>query len=260
MSKLSSLLIGIKVQSRLQQLHSCQFLKMSVDISSLRIRYKDRSETFLEEHLVAKEPFAQFHSWFEQAKSNAKILEPNAMCLSTATKDGKPSGRFVLCKGYGKDGFKFFTNLESRKAGELKENPNAALTFYWEAMNRSIRIEGVVGTLSNEESETYFHARPVPSQIGASASHQSQPIQSRDVLCDREKILEEKYTEKGITVPKPDFWGGYILKPHTVEFWQGQRDRLHDRIRFRLPAEGEVADGVLLHQGENGWVYERLSP
>ncbi|KAJ2948993.1 hypothetical protein O0L34_g5932 [Tuta absoluta] len=233
---------------------------MSVDIESMRLRYKDKNDTFLEKHLASKEPFGQFKAWFEEACNKKEILEPNAMCLATATKDGFPSARFVLLKGYGKEGFKFFTNYESRKANELAQNPNVAATFYWESLNRSIRIEGHVEKVPAEESTRYFHARPVASQIAACASHQSTPIESRDVLCERESVFEKEYMIPGKEVPRPDYWGGYLIIPRCVEFWQGQRDRLHDRIKFRKPQPGEVPDGKLLHQGDDGWVFERLSP
>lgn len=233
---------------------------MSIDIGGMRIKYKDKDETFLEKHLVSKEPFGQFKAWFEEACSRKEILEPNAMCLATVSKDGFPSARFVLCKGYGKDGFKFFTNYGSRKASEMESNPNVAATFYWEVLNRSVRIEGAVEKLDETESTKYFHSRPVPSQIAACTSFQSTPIESRDVLCERESVLEKEYMIPGKEVPKPTFWGGYIIRPRAVEFWQGQRDRLHDRIKFRKPKEGETPDGKLLHEGEDGWVYERLSP
>lgn len=233
---------------------------MSIDIGGMRIKYKDKNDTFLEKHLVSKEPFGQFKAWFEEACSKKEILEPNAMCLATVSKEGFPSARFVLCKGYGKDGYKFFTNYESRKAKEMDGNPNVAATFYWDVLNRSVRIEGFVEKLDEAESTKYFHLRPVPSQIAACASFQSTPIESRDVLVERESVLEEKYLIPEKEVPKPSYWGGYIIRPRAVEFWQGQRDRLHDRIKFRKPKEGEVPDGKLLHQGEDGWVYERLSP
>ncbi|XP_026734258.1 pyridoxine-5'-phosphate oxidase-like [Trichoplusia ni] len=234
--------------------------KMSIDIGGMRIKYKDKDDTFLEKNLVSKEPFGQFKAWFEEACARKEILEPNAMCLATVSKEGFPSARFVLCKGYGKDGYKFFTNYESRKAREMDGNPNVAATFYWEVLNRSVRIEGHVEKLSEDESTKYFHSRPVPSQIAACTSYQSTPIPSRDVLCERESVLEQQYMIPEIEVPKPKFWGGYIIRPRAVEFWQGQRDRLHDRIKFRKPKDGEVPDGKLLHEGEDGWVYERLSP
>ncbi|XP_047991250.1 pyridoxine/pyridoxamine 5'-phosphate oxidase-like [Leguminivora glycinivorella] len=234
--------------------------KMSIDIGGMRIKYKDKDETFLEKHLVSKEPFGQFKAWFEEACTKKEILEPNAMCLATVSPQGFPSARFVLLKGYGKEGFKFFTNYGSRKAREMDLNPNVAATFYWEVLNRSIRIEGQVDKLSEEESVTYFHSRPVPSQIAACASHQSTPIESRDVLQERESVLEAQYLVPEKEVPKPSYWGGYIIRPQAVEFWQGQRDRLHDRIKFRKLNVGEQPDGKLLHEGEDGWVYERLSP
>ncbi|KPI97688.1 Pyridoxine-5'-phosphate oxidase [Papilio xuthus] len=233
---------------------------MSIDIGGMRIKYKDKDDTFLEKHLVAKEPFGQFKAWFDEACGRKEILEPNAMCLATVSKDGYPSARFMLCKGYGKDGFKFFTNHGSRKAIEMSANQNVAATFYWEVLNRSVRIEGYVDKLSEEESTKYFHSRPVPSQIAACASYQSTPIESRDILCERERKLEAEYMIPEKEIPKPSYWGGYIIRPRAVEFWQGQRDRLHDRIKFRKPAEGEVVDGKLLHQGDDGWVYQRLSP
>lgn len=234
--------------------------KMSIDIGGMRIKYKDKRDTFLENNLVSKEPIGQFHAWFQEADKQPEILEANAMLLATATRDGYPSARFVLCKGYGKEGFKFYTNYESRKAQELKANPNVAATFYWECLKRSIRIEGHVEKLSVEESIKYFHSRPVLSQIAACASRQSTPIESRDVLCEKEKALEKEYLVPGAEVPKPDYWGGYIIRPRAIEFWQGQSNRLHDRIKFRRPKEGEVPDEIMLHQGEDGWVFERLSP
>ncbi|XP_041979441.1 pyridoxine/pyridoxamine 5'-phosphate oxidase-like [Aricia agestis] len=234
---------------------------MNIDITTLRSKnYKSRDEAFLEENLVSKEPFGQFKAWFEDACMRKEILEPNAMCLATATKDGTPSARFVLLKGYGKDGLKFYTNYGSRKAKEMEQNPRVAATFYWEVLNRSVRIEGVVEKVSEEDSVKYFHSRPVPSQIAACASYQSTPIESRDVLCEREKALEAEYMMPGKEVPKPAYWGGYIIRPNAVEFWQGQMSRLSDRIKFRKPMNGEVPDGKLLHKGDDGWVYERLSP
>lgn len=234
--------------------------RMSVDIGDMRLKYKDKKDTFLESKLVSKEPIGQFKHWFEEARNKKEILEPNAMSLATATSNGVPSVRNVLCKGYGKDGFKFFTNYGSRKANEMAENPHVAATFYWEYLNRAVRIEGIVEKLSAEESEKYFHSRPVTSQIGASVSFQSQVIPSRDVLIEKEHELEDKYTSKGLPIPKPDFWGGYIIKPSSIEFWQGQTDRVHDRINFRKPKDTDKVDGSLLHEGEDGWVFERLSP
>lgn len=233
---------------------------MAVDsgVSSMRASYRGRQDVFTEEDLAFKEPIGQFTEWFNQARNNEKILEANAMCLATASKDGTPSARYVLLKGFGPDGFKFFTNYESRKGKELDENPKAALTFYWDVLRRSIRIEGKVLRLSEKESDEYFHSRPRESQIGACASNQSTPISGRCVLTSAEQELTTKYSDH--IIPRPSYWGGYILIPHSIEFWQGQSTRLHDRIRFRLPENSEKPDGKLLHEGENGWVYERLAP
>lgn len=231
---------------------------MAIDIGGMRTSYKGKSEVFIEDDIPVKEPFNQFKIWFDEVCNNPKIIEPNAMCLATATKDGVPSARFVLLKGYGKEGFKFFTHYTSRKGIELEENPAAALTFYWDVYNRSVRVEGIVKKLDMKEADKYFNSRPRQSQIGALASNQSNPIKNRNVLCANEQKISEEY--KDCPIPRPPKWGGYILIPHSVEFWQGQTDRLHDRIKFRKPKEGENADGVLLHKGEDGWVYERLAP
>lgn len=224
----------------------------------MRIKYKNRSETFTEDQLVSKEPIGQFKAWFDEACDLPQIFEPNAMFLATATKDGLPSVRAVLLKSYGSEGFKFYTNYESRKGRELAENPNAALMFYWEPLKKGIRIEGKVEKMSAEDSDRYFLSRPYSNQIGAMTSKQSSVIASRETLIIRERELMAQFPEG--QVKRPDCWGGYIVIPRSVEFWQGQSDRLHDRIRFRRPKPNEKIDGVLCHKGENGWVYERLSP
>ncbi|XP_015605078.1 pyridoxine-5'-phosphate oxidase isoform X2 [Cephus cinctus] len=224
----------------------------------MRIKYKDKSDTFTEDHLESKQPFGQFKAWFEIACNTPGILEPNAMFLATATKSGIPSVRPVLLKGYGSEGFKFYTNYDSRKAGELDENPNAALTFYWEALKRTVRIEGTAERTSSTDSDCYFNSRPYPSQIGSMASKQSSVIAGRETLMVKEKELLEQFPEG--SVKRPPNWGGYIVIPKSVEFWQGQSDRLHDRIRFRRRKPGEKPDNILVHEGDDGWVYERLSP
>ncbi|KAK2576001.1 hypothetical protein KPH14_007360 [Odynerus spinipes] len=230
----------------------------NIDIGGMRIKYKDKTETFTEENLVSKEPIGQFKAWFEEACNTPQILEPNAVFLGTATKDGIPSVRAVLLKGYGTEGFKFYTNYDSRKGRELAENPNAAMNFYWEPLRRAVRIEGIVEKTSAEDSDQYFYSRPFSNQIGSIASKQSSIIANRQTLIVKERELLAQYTEK--TIKRPECWGGYIVKPKSVEFWQGQSDRLHDRIRFRRPERGEKIDNIFVHQGENGWVYERLSP
>lgn len=232
-----------------------------IDLASMRKKYKSANEAFLETDLIAKEPIGQFADWFQLANEAYKMHsgEANAMTLSTATREGRPSARLVLLKGYSKEGFKFYTNYESRKGKELIENPFACLVFYWEILNRSVRIEGRVERLSDEESTAYFHSRPWESQIGACVSHQSTVIENRDVLTRRDAELKEQYKDKEI--PKPDYWGGFRVVPDVIEFWQGQSNRLHDRIVFRRPGDDdERPDGKMVHGGDDGWVYTRLSP
>ncbi|XP_012228679.1 pyridoxine/pyridoxamine 5'-phosphate oxidase-like [Linepithema humile] len=230
----------------------------TADIGDMRIKYRDRSETFTENSLISKEPIGQFKAWFDQACNTPQILEPNAMLVATATRDGVPSMRAVLLKGYSNEGFKFYTNYDSRKGRELSNNPRAALTFYWEPLKRSIRIEGIVEKTSAEDSDRYFQSRPYVSQIGAIASNQSKVIANRETLMIRERELLAQFPEG--QVKRPDCWGGYLVVPHFIEFWQGQSDRLHDRIRFRRPKPNEIIDNILVHEGKDGWVYERLSP
>jgi pyridoxamine 5'-phosphate oxidase len=171
-------------------------------------------------------------------------------------REGFPSNRYVLLKGFDQRGFTFYTNYSSRKADDMETNPNVAVAFYWLPLRRSIRIEGTVTKVSREETETYFHSRPRASQIGALASPQSQVIPSREHIDEIESEIKKKLGESEV-VPLPD-WGGYLITPRAIEFWQGQTNRLHDRIRFRK--SDEAVDEKLVHQGENGWVYERLAP
>ncbi|KAL6997367.1 Pyridoxine/pyridoxamine 5'-phosphate oxidase 1, chloroplastic [Sarracenia purpurea var. burkii] len=216
-----------------------------IDISALRENYI--SPEFLEDQVEA-DPFDQFKNWFADAVA-AGLREPNAMALSTAGKDGKPSSRIVLLKGVDKDGFAWYTNYQSRKAREISENPHASLLFYWDGLNRQVRVEGYVEKVSEEESEQYFHTRPRGSQIGAIVSKQSTVIPGRHILHEDYKELEAKFSD-GSLIPKPKHWGGYRLKPELFEFWQGQQSRLHDRIRY-FP---EVIDGKRV------WKIDRLAP
>jgi len=189
------------------------------------------------------DPIAQFQKWFTQALQ-AEIVEPNAMTLATVGGDGQPSSRIVLLKAVDQRGFSFFTNYESRKGRELAENPKASLTFFWAGLERQISVAGAVSKLSREESEAYFAARPHGSQRGAWVSKQSQIVANREFL---EKRLAEVEAQFGDKVPMPPYWGGYVLTPHSLEFWQGRPNRLHDRLRYQKNPDGT-------------WLIERLSP
>jgi len=204
---------------------------------------RDYSHSELSEDSVSADPFAQFDRWMNDAL-NAELIEPTAMTLSTVGDDKRPSSRVVLLKGFDAGGFVFFTNYESQKGTQLAANPHAALHFFWPELERQINIRGAVARTSRQESEEYFRSRPFESRIGAAASKQSSTIESRDDLENRVAELREKYADGN--VPLPTFWGGFRLKPDHFEFWQGRRNRLHDRICYDL-----IGDG---------WTISRLSP
>ncbi len=183
----------------------------------------------LNETTVDKNPFIQFGKWYEGVL-NSNLNEPTAMMLSTADVNGNPSARIVLLKDIDDSGFIFYTNYGSRKGKDLKENPKAALTFFWDELRRQIRIEGRIEKISRESSKEYFSSRPHESQIGAWVSEQSSVIPNREILEIKFDELEEKFGNEEI--PLPDFWGGYRLIPNYFEFWQGRENRLHDRICY----------------------------
>jgi pyridoxamine 5'-phosphate oxidase len=193
---------------------------------------------------VDADPIVQFTRWFEQALAG-EITEPNAMTVATATRDGIPSARMVLLKGFDERGFVFYTNYESQKGRELAENPVAALVFHWVELHRQVRVAGVVERVSAEESDAYFQSRPRGSRLGAWVSHQSAVLTGREELEVRLAALVAQYGEGEI--PLPPYWGGYRVIPASVEFWQGRPSRLHDRLRYS-------------RQPDDSWRIERLSP
>lgn len=214
---------------------------MAHSIADIR---KDYILSSLSETDVEQDPMVQFERWWAEAL-NSDITEVNAMTLATASAEGVPSARIVLLKGFDKDGFIFFSNYESFKGKDLQENPRACLVFFWKELERQVRITGVVNKLDDTANDEYYYSRPTGSQIGAIASPQSHVIENREWLENRVNDLQNEFSNKKIT--RPANWGGYIVQPVSVEFWQGRESRLHDRIQYSLQEGGD-------------WMIERLAP
>jgi pyridoxamine 5'-phosphate oxidase len=217
---------------------------MPLSAAELAALRQDYSQRGLRRGELDPDPIRQFNAWLEEAVGHS-LMEPNAMTLATVDAEGQPWSRTVLLKICDSRGFAFFTNYDGAKGRQLAGNPRAALTFWWAAMERQVNVTGVITKTSREESEAYFHTRPIGSQLGAWASPQSAIVADRAELEQRFAEALAKYGETG--VPLPPHWGGYRLRPQTIEFWQGRRSRLHDRLRYT-----RLEDGA--------WRIERLSP
>ena len=198
---------------------------------------------YLTEDNINPDPFKQFDIWFKDAH-DIGLKDPNAMNVASATKDGIPSSRMVLLKSYDENGFIFYTNYTSRKSREIIDNPLVALNFFWDALERQVRVEGKIKKIDSKISDEYFASRARLSQLGAHASNQSEVIENYDVITNKLKELEKKF--EGKEIPRPEHWGGFIIVPDSIEFWQGHQGRIHDRLKFQ--------------RLEQKWKLDRLSP
>ncbi len=212
-----------------------------VSIAHLRREY--RHEELIEKNVPAN-PITLFQRWFKEALK-AQVLDTNALAVASVSSSGKPSNRIVLLKGLDPKGFVFYTNYESRKGRELRQKPVASLLFFWPQLSRQVRVDGKVTKVSAQESDIYFKTRPRGSQLGAWASNQSDIVPDRDFLERRMRALEEQFA--GREIPRPPHWGGFRLIPHTIEFWQGRPNRLHDRLQYQ-------------RKGSGSWKMSRLAP
>ena len=209
------------------------------DLSDFRISYDKLS---LIEHQLPKEPIKLFQIWFEELCKSNSVLEPNAMTLSTVGNENKPRNRVVLLKKFSEKGFVFYTNYKSKKGIDINNNPNVSVSFFWPSFERQVIIEGICSKITNKESDKYFYSRPIDSQIGAIISDQSSEIPNRDYIENKFDSFKSDNTE----ILRPLNWGGYIINPISIEFWQGRKNRLHDRI--------------LYYKNNSSWLFKRLSP
>lgn len=214
-----------------------------MDFNRLR---KEYTTTGIDTGDLDPDPFRQFQAWFDLAltSSPGPWCEANAMTVATCGSELQPTARTVLLKGMSSAGFEFFTNYQSEKGTQLASNPRVSLLFHWAWLDRQVRIDGTATRTSRERSLDYFHSRPRGAQLGAHASRQSEPIPSRDVIDQRRRELDRQFADQ--PVPLPDHWGGFLVRPHRIEFWQGRLDRLHDRLVY--------------HASEDGWILQRISP
>ncbi|MGJ8593633.1 MAG: pyridoxamine 5'-phosphate oxidase [Aquaticitalea sp.] len=215
---------------------------MEKDLSNYRKSYEKKE---LLESVISNHPMQQFQTWFHEVDANFDDGETNAMTISTIGLDGYPKSRVVLLKKFGNDGFIFYTNYESEKGKAIANNPHVSLSFFWHQVERQVIIKGKAVKIAENLSDSYFESRPRGSQLGALVSHQSEVVANREVLEKQLHQLEAEY--KGKEIPRPDYWGGFIVKPVEIEFWQGRPNRLHDRIRYKLDSGFS-------------WQIERLSP
>jgi len=215
---------------------------MQKDLGDYRKSYE---KSALMEDSISKNPMEVFQKWFHETEASEGVEEPNAMTVSTIGLDGFPKSRVVLLKKFTHEGFIFYTNYESEKGKAIANNPNVCISFFWPNMERQIIIKGTAGKIAENLSDGYFESRPTGSQLGAIVSDQSSVIPSRESLENKLTELEQKY--EGKEIERPDYWGGYLVKPKSIEFWQGRPNRLHDRIRFTL-------------QKDFDWKMERLAP